>query len=427
VRRRLTRAQARRAVLGALGLARPRPAGPVGARHLARLYRDLGVVQIDPINVLARAHHQVAMTRLGPYDVDALDRFVWRSGQVWEGWVHVDATATADTWPLFAHRRATTMPWRGLRALEAAQPGYLDRVLAEVAERGELTAAQLTDPGGRIGSWGTRSLGRAALDHLHHRGLLAISWRDRRMTAHFDLAERVIPARWLRADVPEPAEAERLLLVRAIGHMGVGTAADAADWWRLHVPTARRHLADLARTGEVVEVDVDGWAGPVYARPDLVVPRRVEARALVNPFDPLIWNRPRTLRLFDLDYRIEIYVPAAERRHGYYALPFLLGEELVALVDLKHDRASRRLLVRQLTPLGGAAVPARTGPLADELAEWARWVGAEAVAAPGDGTRAASPARPHPARRAAPAGRVPSGTPRDPPPPERPPGQTRCT
>jgi uncharacterized protein len=199
------------------------------------------------------------------------------------------------------------------------------------------------------------------------------------MTAYFDLAERVIPERWRTAAVPEPVEAERELLVRAIRHMGVGTAADAADWWRLHVPTARRHLADLARTRRVVEVDVEGWPGPVYADHDLVIPRRVEARALVNPFDPLIWNRPRTLRLFGLDYRIEIYVPAEQRRFGYYALPFLLGEELVALVDLKHDRMAGALVVQQLTPLDGHRVDATDGPLAEELADWARWLGAERV------------------------------------------------
>lgn len=369
---RLTRDQARRAVLRALGLARPRP-DRVDARHLRRVWADLGVVQIDPINVLARAHHQVVMTRVGPYDRDALDRFVWRSGEVWEGWVHVDATATTDTWPLFAHRRAHTMPWRGSERVLAEHPDLLDRALEQVRDRGELTAAELTDADDRSGLWGTRSVGRAALDHLHHRGQLAISWRDRQMTCHFDLAERVIPRRWLDAEVPPEAEADRQLLARAIRHMGVGTAADAADWWRMHVPTARARMAELARDGRVVEVDVEGWRGPVYADPDLVVPRRVDARALVNPFDPLLWNRDRTLRLFDLDYRIEIYVPADRRRFGYYALPFLLGEQLVALVDLAHDRRAGRLEVRQLTRLA----PFDPAELDAELASWARWLGAD--------------------------------------------------
>ncbi len=378
--RHLTASQARRAVLGALGLARPRPTGRVDARHLRRVYDDIGVVQIDPINVLARAHHQVFATRLGPYDRDALDRWLWRSGEVYEGWIHVDATAQVDTWPLLAHRRASTMPWRGVESVLADHPDYLYGVLEEIAERGELSAAQLRDPGRRLGSWGTRSMGRAAMDFLHHRGELAISFRDDRMTAFFDLTERVVPARWRTADVPEPEDAERALLLRAVGRMGLGTAADIADHHRQHVPTARRLLADLARAGEVVEVTVQGWSGPVYADPDLVVPRRVDAAALVNPFDPLVWNRPRTLRLFGLDYRIEIYVPAAQRRFGYYALPFLLGEHLVALVDLKHDRAADRLLVRQLTPLDPAVpVSATDGPLAAELRTWADWLGATDV------------------------------------------------
>ncbi len=381
--RRLTRAQARRAVLGAMGFARPRPSGRVDVRHLRRVYEDIGIIQIDPSNVLARAHHQVVMSRVGPYDRDALDRYVWRSGEVYEGWVHVDATATVDTWPLFDHRRRHTMAWRGRHAEE--HPEYLDLVLAEITERGELTAAQLTDPGDRVGSWGTRSLGRMALDHLHHRGELAISWRDDRMTTYFDLVERVVPRTWLTADVPPQDEAEKQLLVRAARHLAVGTASDLADYHRQHVPTARRHLAELAAAGRVVEVAVEGWRGPVYAHPDLVIPRRIEACALINPFDPLIWKRDRANRLFDHDYRIEIYVPAAERTYGYYALPFLLGEEVVALVDLKHDRKAGDLVVAQLTQRDGAAVSATEGVLAEELATWARWLGADSVrVAPAD-------------------------------------------
>lgn len=377
--RRMRRDQARRAVLGGLGLARPRPTGRVDVRHFRRLYDDLGVVQIDPINVLARAHHQVAMSRLGPYDTDALDTFMWRSGEVWEGWIHVDATATTDTWPLLAHRRAATLPWRAVKEVMERRPGYLSSVLQEVRERGELSAAQLDDGGGRITTWGSRSLGRAALDYHHLRGDLAISWRDRRMTVHFDLPERVLPARWLQAPVPEPAEADRLLLLRALRTVGVGTVADLADHHRQHVPSARAHLRDLAAAGLAEEVEVEGWRGPVYADPDLVVPRRVEAATLLNPFDPALWHRPRTLRLFDLDYRIEIYVPAEKRVWGYYVLPFLLGEELVAMVDLKHDRKADRLLVAaaHLLPAGADRDVAR--PLAEELRTWASWVGAARI------------------------------------------------
>ena len=371
--RRLTVPQARRAVIASLGLARPRPTGRVDARHLRRVYDDIGVIQIDPINVLARSHHQVAMSRLGPYDRTALDRYIWRSGEVWEGWIHVDATSTVDTWPLLAHRRANTMPWRGWRGMDEATTAYIDGVLAQIAERGELAARDLADPGPRIATWGNRTLGRAVLDFLHHRGQLAISWRDDRMTAFFDLAERVIPQAWRDADVPEEDEAERLLLRRAVRAQGLGTPADLADHFRQHVPTARTHLRDLAAAGEIELIEVDGWRGPVYADPDLVVPRRVHAHALVNPFDPLIWNRKRLQRLWGLDYTIEVYVPKAERRFGYYALPFLLGEEIVALVDLKHERKANRLLVQQLTELH----PFDRGELDEELIAWASWLGAE--------------------------------------------------
>lgn len=377
--RRLSRAQARRAVLASLGFSRPRPSGRIDARHFRRVYDDVKVVQIDPINVVARAHHQVFASRLGPYDRATLDRWLWRSGEVHEGWIHVDATARTDTWPLLAHRRAHTMPWRGIRAVMDRRPDYLQAVHNEVAKRGELSAAQLSDPGERVGSWGTRSLGRAALDYLHHRGALAIAWRDERMTAYFDLASRVVPERWLGAEVPSVEEAQKALLVRALSAQGLGTAADIADHHRQHVPTARRQLAELARTGVIDVVEVDGWTGPVYATPGLVVPRRIDAVALINPFDPLVWNRARTLRLFDLDYRIEIYVPAPRRRFGYYALPFLLDDRLVALVDLKHDRAADRLVVRRLTPLDGRTVSAGAGPLGRELAVWADWLGASDI------------------------------------------------
>lgn len=378
--RRLTASQARRAVLAALGFARPRPTGRVDARHFRRVYDDIGIIQIDPINVLARAHHQVVASRLGPYDRDALDRWLWRSGEVYEGWVHVDATAQVDTWPLFAHRRATTMPWRGVQEVIEARPGFLQQVLDDVAARGELTAGQLLDVGDRLGSWGTRSMGRAALDYLHHRGELALSFRDDRMTAHFDLTERVIPRPSLDQPVPGPDEAQRLLLLRAVGRMGLGTVTDIADHHRQHGPRARAHLQDLARVGLVEEVAVEGWKGPVYATPDLVVPRRVDARALVNPFDPLIWNRARALRLFGMDYRIEIYVPAPQRIHGYYVLPFLLGEHLVGRVDLKLDRAAGRLLVRGASTQPGVVPAAVAGPLAAELRTWADWLGADRVA-----------------------------------------------
>lgn len=379
VHRRLTADQARRIVLGRLGMARPRPSGRVDARHFRRLYDDIGVLQIDPINVLARAHHQVAMSRLGPYDTDALDRWMWKSGEVYESWIHVDATARVEVWPLLHHRRAATLPWRAVRSVMDERPDFLATILEEVADRGPLSAAELDTDAGRVEVWGTRSLGRAALDYHHLRGDLAIAWRDRRMTAYFDLAERVIPAEWLSADPPEEDEAKRQLLLRAVRTVGVGTVADLADHHRQHVPTSRRLLAELAATGRVQEVEVDGWRGPVYADVELSVPRRIGAATLLNPFDPVMWNRPRVSRLFDLDYTVEIYVPAPKRRWGYYVLPFLLGDRLVALVDLKHDRKAGRLLVQAAHLLPGADRAAVLPPLVAELGTWAEWVGAAEV------------------------------------------------
>lgn len=241
-------------------------------------------------------------------------------------------------------------------------------------------------------------MGRAALDYHHLRGDLAISWRDGTMAAYFDLAERVLPRAWLHAPVPEEEDAQRMLLRRAMAAVGVGTVGDLADHHRQHAPTARRLLSAMAADGEVVEVEVDRWRGPVYADPDLVIPRSMPAATLVNPFDPVMWNRSRVKRLFDLDYRVEIYTPADQRRFGYYVLPFLLGEHLVALLDLKHDRQARLLRVQaaHLHPHPPDAHPTTAeivAALAGELHQWARWVVADDVAVADNGGLAAELAR----------------------------------
>jgi uncharacterized protein YcaQ len=257
--------------------------------------------------------------------------------------------------------------------------------MAEVVERGPLRAADLRDPGERIGSWGTSSAGKAALDYHHLRGDLAIAMRDRRMGVWYDLVDRVIPRRWLQAEVPAPRDAAKALLLRAARRIGLGTVGDIADHHRQRIPLARPLLAELAAEGALAEVTVEGWRGPVYADPDLTIPRKVGAAALVNPFDPLVWNRDRTRRLFGMDYRIEIYVPADQRRYGYYALPFLLGDDLVARIDLKLDRTGGRLLVRQTTLEPDHRPGHVAGPLATELRTWAGWLGAVDIVVERDG------------------------------------------
>jgi uncharacterized protein YcaQ len=268
---------------------------------------------------------------------------------------------------------------RRSRELHAREPGYIDAVLAEVAERGPLAPSDLHDPGAAGGPWWGWSKGKVALEHLFARGVLAIA--DRRSFARvYDLTERVIPADVLSAPTPSAEEADRELLVLAARCAGVATAADLADHFRIGIRVARPLIADLARTGHLTEVAVAGWDEPAYLHPHATVPRRVASRALLCPFDPLVWHRPRTERLFGMRYRIEIYTPAERRVHGYYVLPFLLGDRLVARVDLKADRGGGRLLVRSVHAEPGVLHEEVAGELHEALTALADWLGLVDVA-----------------------------------------------
>ncbi len=353
--RTLRRDHVRRIAVRAAGLDRPRPAR-VDVRHLRRVVEDLDVVQLDSVNVLDRAHRLVFFSRLGGLDVATLDDWLWRSGEMHECWAHVASLMPADAWPLLAFRRAdASRPWPSVRRLADERPGLLDDVLDQVAAHGPLTVSDLEGAGDRRpGFWGW-NVGRQALQWLFESGQLAIDHRDRSFRAAYDLPERVLGEVAARPDVPED-EAVRRLVVRAARAQGVGTARDLADTHRLNLRPTRAAIAHAVADGELHPVRVEGWAEPAYAPPDLVVPRAVRARALVAPFDPLVWFRPRVERVFDMHYRIEIYVPEAERTWGYYVLPFLLDDQLVGRVDAKAHRRRGVLEVR-----GAFAQPVAVG------------------------------------------------------------------
>jgi uncharacterized protein len=386
--RRLTIDQARRLAVSATGLAGPpAPGRRVDVRHLRRAMTHVGALQIDSVNVLARAHLLTLHARLGAFDPALLEDAAYRRGELFEYWAHAAAYVPAALHPHLRWRmaeRAAAARSRSHAALEREQ-GYLDAVRNEIADRGPLAASELRDPGERAGPWWGWSKGKHALERLFAVGEIAVA--DRRgFTRLYDLAERVLPPDVLGAPTPEPAEAQRELLATAARAQGVGTAADLADHFRIRLTQARPRLAELVRAGRLVEVAVDGWDEPAYLDPQPSVPRRTAARALLCPFDPLVWYRPRAERLFGFRYRIEIYTPASERVHGYYVLPFLLGDRLVARVDLKADRRHGVLLVRgafaepDIDPSGVA------GPLRDALVELGSWLGLTdvSVAGPGD-------------------------------------------
>ncbi|MCJ7725355.1 MAG: winged helix DNA-binding domain-containing protein [Acidimicrobiia bacterium] len=366
-------ARARRMAIAAQGLHLPRPAGKVDLRHLRKVLGSIGVLQIDSVNVVARAHRLTLFSRLGGYDPDLLQRAFVDRKELFEYWAHVASLVPMGDWPLFRHRMEHLADtWGPKGGTENA--GLIDRILAEIAERGALSVGDLTDPGERVGPWWGWSDGKEALEWLFARGEVTVSHR-RNFTRYYDLPERVIPAEIRALPVPDPDEARRILLMKGAASMGVGTTRDLADYYRINIKVARPLVEDLAAEGLLERVRVEGWGDDAFVHPDAINPRRVAGRSLLCPFDSLIWYRERAERLFGFHYRIEIYVPEPQRVHGYYVFPFLLGDDLVARVDLKADRQGGVLRVRGAFLEEGCNAVAVAGSLADELTDMAAWLG----------------------------------------------------
>ncbi len=377
----LSLAEARRVALAAQGFGRPRPAHPT-ARHLLATVRRLGLLQFDSVGVLAPAHYQPLFSRLGPYDRALLDDLTYRRRLLTEQWAHEASIIPVETWPLLRHRmEAHRLRPDGFERQLARHPDYAGAVLEAVRARGPLAAEDLEHPPGSerrlaVDWYGT--FPRATLEAFFGRGELAVAGRLRNMARRYDLAERVIPASALARRVT-PAEARRALLEQAARATGVGTVRDLADYFRMRTAEARPHLDELREAGVLRAVRVEGWREPALLHAEAVLPRRLEAAALLSPFDPVVWFRPRALRLFGLDHRLEIYTPAPKRRWGYYVLPFLLGDRLVARLDLRADRETGRLLVLAAHLEDGHRAGEVTGPLAAELGQLASWLGLDEV------------------------------------------------
>ena len=370
--------QARRIALAAQGFTDRAHATPT----LATLQRTLartGVLQVDSVNVLQRAHYMPLYSRMGAYDVDLLRRASQRRPRrMVEYWAHVQAFMPVDLWPVMQHRmdryRGERGKW-GFSAREDLEPA----VLAAVRDRGPVTArdleAEFADGPRLKQHWGWNwSEARKVLDYLFLVGDVAIAGRTSQFEVLYDVPERVLPADVLALPTPTKAEADVELVRRAARSHGVGTLRCLGDYYRMSAADTRAAVETLVEAGELSAVDVQGWRRPAFLHADAKVPRRIRARALLSPFDPVVWERGRAEALFDFFYRIEIYVPKALRIHGYYVLPFLLGDAIVARVDLKADRATGRLLVQGSYAEAGA--PAETAEeLAAELARLAGWLG----------------------------------------------------
>lgn len=377
--RRLSLPHARRIALAAQGFADPPPKSSVNASHFRRVLRRVGLLQIDSVNVLVRAHYLPIFSRLGPYDRQRLDDYAHSDRKLFEYWGHAASLIPVEHYPLFRHRMAGYQRLHRMGDIAAEHPEYVSAVLDEVRQRGPLTVSDLDDPKRRRGTWWSWGMGKFALEWHFARGAVTTAGR-RGFTRTYDLPERVIPRQHFEADAPDEDEAlRRLLLLSARSH-GIGTAQDIADYHRLPITKSRVALEELADSGALDRVEVAGWKGPVYLDPEARHPRKIDARALLSPFDSLIWERDRTERLFSLRYRIEIYVPQKERVYGYYVLPFLLGDELVARVDLKSDRKSARLLVRASHSEPDRDREHIAAEIAPQLRSMAQWLGLDGVA-----------------------------------------------
>lgn len=382
---RLTRLQARRVALGAQGLTRSRPAGAVTGRHLRSTLRRLGFFQIDSVNVLQRAHLMPLYSRRGPYDLEIFHRAGGRAPRaMFEYWAHVATFVDVDLWPAMAHRMQDAgRMWGGPRRVAQERPDLVAAVLDLVTDTGPVTARDVDAVLGGSerdrSHWGWNwSDVKSALEYLFFTGAVTSARRNAQFEREYDLPERVIPADVLARPALPADDAHRVLVEHAARAHGVGTEPCLRDYFRTKPAPTQRAVAELVDAEVLVPVQVEGWDRPAYLHRDAARPRSVGARTLLSPFDPVVFERTRTEQLFGFRYRIEIYVPQPRREYGYYVLPFLLGDALVARVDLKADRLGGRLVVHGAWAEPSA--PARTAQeLAAELWTLAGWLGLEDV------------------------------------------------
>jgi uncharacterized protein YcaQ len=379
----LSAAEARRIALAAQGFADPAPRGTPDIRALRRVLGRIGLLQIDSVNVLVRSHYLPLYSRLGAYRASLLDRAAYGPRrELFEYWGHEASLLPVATQPLLRWRmeRAASDAWGRMRRIQAEKPGFVEEVRALVAERGPVAAGEITEPrGARAGPWWDWDDTKTALEWLFYCGEITTATR-RGFERVYDLTSRVLPPEVLAAPTPTPETARQGLTRIAARALGVATERDLRDYFRLSPGDGRAAVAALVAAGELQPVRVEGWRQQAYLDPGARLPRRIRAAALLSPFDSLVWERSRAERLWDFRYRLEIYTPSHKRVHGYYVLPFLLGEHLVARVDLKADRRAGVLRVPAVHLEAGhrAAAP----ELAGALRRLAGWLGLDDVAAP---------------------------------------------
>ena len=385
----LSSAEARRLALASLGFAVKRPSR-AGLAHVRATAARLSAIQIDSVNVLARAHYLPTFSRYGPYPMSALDDLAHRKRELFEYWGHAACFLPIELYPLMRWRMNGQID--GWAAIDRKRRDFIEAVYREVAERGPLAAGEISIGGKSTGAWWGWSEGKRAIEVLMAQGRVAVAGR-RNFERLYDLCERVLPKAVLEAKAVADGDAKKELLVRAARAMGVGTAKDIAQyfhvdaWWdRSSVngrrPPAGTHLLfeELVEDKRLERVRVEGWKQPAFVVPGARIPRSVDARAIVSPFDPILWERKWTSEVFGFEYQIEIYVPAPKRVYGYYVLPFIEGDRFAARVDLKADRKTSTLVVHAAYLEPNADAGETAAALADELRSMARWLSLESFA-----------------------------------------------
>ena len=364
---------AKRIAIAAQGFNRPRPMGKIDLRHFRRVFGDVGLVQLDSVQAICRSHYLVFFSRLGKYDQLKLDNWIWHSGEIFESWVHEASILPVGLEPFVRwkkNRARKGETWKGLYELANSQEKYVDDVMRQVSSASSaIRASELTDPRNRSGPWWSgRSDGQKTLDWLFRIGQVAVK-RDTKFFRSYVPFDSVIPNEI--SGFPDPVESDSIdeLILTAARCNGISTVSDIADYFRMKPILVREALPFLLEQNKLLPVSVEGWNEKAYLHPSVPKPAKIESRALLSPFDSLVWCRPRLERLFHFKYRLEIYVPKEERKYGYYVLPFLLNENLVARVDIKTVRTEGKLLVKGIYLENGTDPEMVISELSKELIE----------------------------------------------------------
>jgi uncharacterized protein YcaQ len=373
--------QARRIALAAQGFDRPRPSGPADIRHIRRIMRQLGLLQLDFVNVLIPAHFLVLYSRLGAFDRKRLSEIVYERREFTEQWAHEASIVPMETWPLLEHRRQEFKPWPNSPIMKiSGKAKYLKQIMEQIQARGAVTSRDLPPipaPKRKAGDW-HKSVPRWALEYHFGLGKLAVKERLANFQRVYDIPERLIDEEHLNQSISRD-DAQKELLLLAANSYGIATMRDLADYYRMSPRDAAPGVARLVNEGAINEVEVEGWKDPAFLAPNARIPSKMSCSSLLSPFDPVVWFRPRAERLFNFHYRIEIYVPEKKRKWGYYVLPFLLDDRIVARVDLKADRKLKQLLVLAAHKEENISEDDCIEKLAIELKSLASWLGLERV------------------------------------------------